>query len=112
MPDDTIALDRTRDTRERAEIELAVAALHPERFGLRRHRDGCLKSIPGLGNVVFAPLGWEHAQCASYDLLAVDGIREPLDALRFVVRLQSRVWGMPPEELGPVNTLAVLPDTG
>ena len=110
MPDDTIALERTRDTRERAEIELAVAALHPERFGLRRHRDGWRKTIPGLGDVVFAPLGWQHAQCASYDL--VDGAREPLDALRFLVRLQARVWGMPPEELVPVNILAILPDTG
>jgi chorismate synthase len=110
MPDDTIALDRTRDTRERAEIELAVAALHPERFGLRRHRDGWRKTIAGLGEVVFAPLGWQHAQCASYDL--ADGAREPLDALRFLVRLQARVWGMPPEELVPVNILAILPDTG
>ena len=110
MPDDTITLETTRATRERAEIELAVAALHPERFGLRRHRDGWRKSIPGLGNVVFAPLGWQHAQCASYDL--ADCIREPLDALRFVVRLQARVWGMPPEELVPVNILAILPDTG
>ena len=77
---------------------------------MRRHRDGWRKSIPGLGNVVFAPLGWQHAQCASYDL--VNGVREPLDALRFLVRLQARVWGMPPEELVPVNILAILPDTG
>src|SRR5215203_4776510 len=110
MPDDTIALDRTRDTRERAEIELAVAALHPERFGLRRHRDGWRKSFAGLGDVVFAPLGWQHAQCRSYDL--VDGVREPLDALSLLVRLQARVWGMPPDELVPVNVLAILPDTG
>src|SRR4051795_3231946 len=110
MPNDTIALERTRDTRERAEIELAVAALHPERFGLRRHRDGWRKTFAGLGDVVFAPLGWQHAQCASYDFL--DGTREPLDALRFLVRLQARVWGMPPEELVPVNILAILPYTG
>jgi predicted GNAT superfamily acetyltransferase len=112
MPDDTIALDRTRDTRERAETELAVAALHPERFGLQRHRDGWRKTFAGIGDVVFAPLGWQHAQCASYDLLEVDGARDPLDALRFLVRLQARVWGMPPEELVPVNILAILPDTG
>src|ERR671920_562404 len=112
MPDDTPTLERTRATRERADFELAVAALHPERFGLRRHRDGWRKSIPGLGDVSFAPLGWQHAQCASYDLLEVDGTREPLDALRFLVRLQARVWGMPPEELVPVNILAILPDTG
>src|SRR5918995_4621154 len=110
MPNDMITLERTRDTRERAEIELAVAALHPERFGLRRHRDGWRKSIPGLGDVVFTPLGWQHAQCRSYDL--VDGDREPLDALSLVVRLQARVWGMPAEELVPVNILAILPDTG
>src|SRR5918998_499787 len=110
MRDDTITLERTRDARERAEIELAVAALHPERFGLRRYRDGWQKAILGLGDVNFAPLGWQHAQCASYDL--VEGAREPLDALRFLVRLQARVWGMPPDELVPVNILAILPDTG
>ena len=110
MPNDTISLDRARDTRERAEFELAVAALHPERFGLRRHRDGWRKTVPGLGAVVFASLGWQHAQCSSYDL--VDGNREPLDALSLLVRLQARVWGMPPEELVPVNILAILPDTG
>src|SRR5918997_3813372 len=110
MPDDTIALDRTRDTREHVEIELAVAALHPERFGLRRHRDGWRKTFPGLGNVVFAPLGWQHAQCTSYDFVA--GAKESLDALRFLVRLQARVWGMPHEELVPVNILAILLDTG
>src|SRR5215207_5441990 len=112
MPNEMITLERTRDIRERAEIELSVAALHPERFGLRRHREGWRKSIPGLGDVVFAPLGWQHAQCASYDFLEVDGAREPLDALRFLVRLQARVWGMPPEELVPVNILAILADTG
>jgi chorismate synthase len=110
MPNDTIASDMAQDTRERVEIELAVAALHPERFGLRRQRDGWRKAFPGLGEVVFAPLGWQHAQCISYDL--VDGQRESLDTLSLVVRLQARVWGMPPDELVPVNILAILPDTG
>jgi chorismate synthase len=110
MPDHVVAPERARDTRERAETELAVAALHPERFGLRRHREGWRKSFPGLGEVVFAPLGWQHAQCPSFDVVA--GERQPLDALLLVVRLQARVWGMPPEELVPVNVLAVLPDTG
>src|SRR5215204_6069192 len=110
MPNDTIAPDRARDTRDRVESELAVAALHPERFGLRRWRDGWQKTFPDIGKVVFAPLGWQHAQCRSYDL--VDGKRESLDALSLVVRLQARVWGMPPDELVPVNVLAILPDTG
>jgi chorismate synthase len=110
MPDDAIAPERARATRERADIELAVAALHPERFGFRRHRDGWRKAFPGLGEVVFAPLSWQHARCSSYDI--VDGARVPLDALSLVVRLQARVWGMPPEELVPVNMLAILADTG
>lgn len=110
MRDNVVAPERARDTRDRAETELAVAALHPERFGLRRHREGWRKNFPGLGEVVFAPLGWQHAQCQSFDVVA--GEREPLDALLLLVRLQARVWGMPPEELVPVNMLAVLPDTG
>jgi chorismate synthase len=110
MPDDVIAPERARATRERADSELAVAALHPERFGFRRYRDGWRKSFPGIGEVIFAPLGWQHARCASYDL--VDGIKEPLDALELVVHLQARVWGMPPELLVPTNVLAILPDTG
>lgn len=110
MPNDTIAPDRARDTRERADVELAVAALHPERFGMRRHRDGWRQTIPGLGNVIFAPLGWQHTRCMTYDL--TDGASEPIDALSLVVRLQARVWGMPPIELVPVNILAILPDTG
>jgi predicted GNAT superfamily acetyltransferase len=42
----------------------------------------------------------------------LDGQRVPLDALSLVVRLQALVWGMPPQDLVPVNMLAVLPDTG
>ena len=110
MPHETVAPDRARDTRERADIELAVAALHPERFGMRRHREGWRETVPGLGAVVFAPLAWQHARCQTYDL--VDGVREPIDALALVVSLQARVWGMPSVELVPVNVLAILPDTG
>jgi chorismate synthase len=110
MPDDAISRQQAQATRERTESELAVAALHPQRFGLRRYRDGWRKTFPGLGNVVFAPLGWQHAQCPSYDVH--DAKSEPLDALSFLVRLQAHVWGMPPQDLVPVNMLAALPDTG
>ena len=110
MLNDTVFQESTRDTADQVEIELAVAALHPERFGMRRRRDGWRKTFPGIGEVVFAPLGWQHAQGRSYDL--TDGERQPLDALSLVVRLQARVWGMPPDELVPVNVLAILPDTG
>lgn len=110
MADLMMSPERAQAAREQTEIELAVAALHPERFGLRKHRDGWRKAFPGIGEVVFAALGWQHAQCASYDL--VDGTRQPVDALTLVVRLQERVWGMPPEEVVPVNVLAILPDTG
>ena len=110
MHDQTIAPERAQATRDRADIELAIAALHPERFGMRRYREGWRKSFPGLGDVIFAPLGWQHAQCPSFDM--VNGERLPMNALSFVVRLQGIVWGMPPEEVVPVNMLTVLPDTG
>ncbi len=110
MPDEIIAPERAQATRERADSELAVAALHPERFGMRRLRDGWRKAFPGISEVVFAPLGWQHAQCPSYRYL--DDDRVPTDALSLVVHLQDHVWGMPPEELVPVNVLAILPDTG
>lgn len=110
MPNDVIAPERIRATRERTESELAVAALHPERFGMRRDRDGWRKTFSGLGEVVFAPLSWPHARCPSYD--RVDGVAEPLDALSLVVNLQARVWGMPPDLLVPTNILAILPDGG
>jgi chorismate synthase len=110
MPDDFVLAKQTQETRDRADVELAIAALHPQRFGLRRHRDGWRKTFPGLGEVIFAPLGWQHAQCPSYDRSETD--IEPLDALAFLVRLQAHVWGMPPDELVPVNILAILPDTG
>lgn len=108
--DEQFSPDRARATREHADVELAVAALHPQRFGLNKHRDGWVKQVPGLGNVAFAALAWPHAQCPSYDL--VDGERVPMDALSLVVQLQARVWGMPPELLVPMNILAILADTG
>lgn len=110
MTDEEFSPDLARATREHAETELAIAALHPQRFGLTKHRDGWVKNIPGLGNVAFAPLAWPHAQCPSYDL--VDGERVPMDALSLIVQLQAKVWGMPPELLVPMNVLAILADTG
>ncbi|MDQ2653266.1 MAG: hypothetical protein M3Z20_09490 [Chloroflexota bacterium] len=110
MMDEQFSPDRVRATRERADTELAVAALHPQRFGLNKHRDGWVKQVPGLGNVVYAALAWPHAQCPSYDI--VDGERVPMDALSFVMQLQAQVWGFPPEFLVPMNILAILADTG
>ena len=58
MMDEQFSPDRARATREHADVELAVAALHPQRFGLNKHRDGWVKQVAGLGNVVFASLAW------------------------------------------------------
>ncbi len=88
----------------------ALAAFNPERFGLRPFHNGWLKEDNELGPIVFCELGWEHAQAPSYDYDGYD--RRDIDALTLVVRLQARVWGMPGEELVPVNLLAVLRDTG
>lgn len=88
----------------------AATFWRPEAFGFAPAGHGWRKNVPGLGPVLFAPLSWPHAQTPSYAL--VDGLREAMDALLFVVRLQAETWGMPPSELVPVNLLAVLADSG
>ncbi len=88
----------------------AVGALNPERFGFHRYREGWLRTFPGIGEVAFAPLGWQHAQSPSYDY--VNGELFHTNVLEFIVRLQQRVWGFPPELTVPTNILAIIPDGG
>ena len=82
----------------------------PATFGFAPFDHGWRKTLPGAGDVAFAPLAWPHAQTPSHAV--ADGRREPMDALLFVVHLQAETWGMPPSELVPVNLLAVLADSG
>lgn len=83
----------------------ALDAFHPSRFGFAPLADGWVIELDGLGPVVVAAIGWQHAQ------LDVGG-PVPLDALELVVELQRQTWGMTPEELVPANVLAVLADCG
>lgn len=92
------------------ERDAALAAFRPDRFGFRADGDRWTKAVDGLGTIVVAPLGWQHARTPSYD--RVDGDRVPMNALGLLVALQQRTWGMAPEELVPVNMLSVLPETG
>jgi predicted GNAT superfamily acetyltransferase len=91
-------------------LSRAMAALAPEQFGFRPYREGWLRTFPGLGEVAFAPLGWQHAQSPSYDY--VNGEVIHTDVLNLLVRLQQRVWGFPPELTVPTNILAIIPDGG
>lgn len=84
----------------------ALAAFCPERFGFRPYHAGWLATDPG-GAVAIAPLSWQHAHAAAPE----DG-SSARNALGFLVGLQARTWGMPPEEVVPANVLAVLADTG
>lgn len=83
---------------------------HPARFGFQPYHAGWIKEDETLGPVVIAKLGWIHAQAESFDYQGDE--RLPIDPLGLVVRLQDRTWGMPPEDLVPVNLLAVTEDTG
>ena len=88
----------------------ALEAFRPDRYGFRPYHDGWIKDVEGLGPVVVAGLGWQHAQAASYD--RTDDGRVPMNALDLVVELQRRTWEMPSQDLVPANILAVLADTG
>lgn len=88
----------------------ALAGLCPGRFGFGADGERWTKEVAGLGPMTIAPLSWQHARASSYDRVA--GERVPMNALRFVVALQQQTWGMPLEELVPVNLLAVLRETG
>ena len=88
----------------------ALAAFRPDRYGFRPDHGGWRKDVDGLGPVAMVGLGWQHALAASED--RAGDCRQPLNALDFVVELQRRTWGMPPEDLVPANILAILADTG
>lgn len=68
------------------------------------------KTIADLGPIAISPLDWRHSQLPSYAGFGDD--RRELDTLAFLVELQRLTWGMAPEDLAPVNLLAVIPDTG
>lgn len=90
--------------------DAALAAFNPERFGFRPFRSGWIRYDEHLGPIVICALGWEHAEAPSWYF---DGFeRTELDALSLIVKLQDKTWGMPPEDLVPVNLLAVIQDTG
>ena len=89
----------------------ALAAFHPSRFGFQPLGDGWTKELAGLGRVVVARLGWQHAQLRAGPG-TVPGDGSDLDALDLVVELQRQTWGMPAEELVPANVLAVLMESG
>ena len=100
----------TRSDQESAARSAALEAFRPEGFGFRRHRGSWVKDGDALGAIAVAPLSWQHVHAPSYEVIAC--ARVPCDALSFLVVLQARTWGMPPEELVPANLLAVLADTG
>ncbi len=88
----------------------ADEAFHPRRHGFEPDGTGWRRTLAGIGGVVIRPLRWEHAHLPSYE--DVEGTPVPMDALRFLVELQRRTWGLPPEDLVPANLLSVLADTG
>jgi predicted GNAT superfamily acetyltransferase len=92
------------------EIETALSALQPERFGFHPHHRGWLRAFPEVGPVAFATLAWPHNQVGSFDDLTGETLQT--NALGLLVSLQQRVWGFPPEEAVPVNVLSILEDTG
>jgi predicted GNAT superfamily acetyltransferase len=93
-----------------SEFMVACDAFNPERFGFRPLASGWVKEFSDYGPVAITPVGWQHAQCPSYDL--IKGERVEADALGLIANLQSHVWGFPPELVVPTNVMAIIPDGG
>ncbi len=85
-------------------------ALSPASAGFKYEDGRWIKEIEGIGPVAIAQLDWRHSQLLSYAVFCFD--RRDLDALALLVELQRQTWGMEPEDLAPVNILAVIADTG
>lgn len=102
---------RRQDGVSAAAVEAALDALRPERFGFRRHHAGWVSDGDAEGPVAIAPLSWPHAHAQTAGPETGSG-PPARDALGFLVELQARTWGMPPEEVVPANLLAVLADGG
>lgn len=86
----------------------ALHALDPRRWGCEVVAGGWRVTLPAVGEVCLARLGWEHAQTPAGPAAE----EPPGGALGLLVNLQAAVWGMPPEETVPTNLLAVLGATG
>ena len=100
-------LEKKLETRPQTEIENALEAFNPANYGFAEFGNGWIKEISNLGQVCFAPLGWEHVH------KQVEGENgEMVSTLEFIRQLQETVWGMEPRDTVPSNVLSIVSDTG
>lgn len=83
------------------EMENARDVFNPERFGFVEYGRGWATELPRLGQVVVAPITWDHVH------LSAEG--NPLDLL---CKLQQQVWRFPDTDIVPTNILSIVENTG
>ncbi|HEX7042723.1 MAG TPA: hypothetical protein VF189_05730 [Patescibacteria group bacterium] len=89
-------------------IEKAKKAFDPKNFGFKSYGNGWKRKIDGIGEVIIAPITWEHAQFPNQPL----GPNEEGGVLDLVSKMQQEIWGMPPSDAVPGNVLTIIKNTG
>lgn len=92
----------------RKEIQKAQRVFGPKNFGFDPHGLGWKKKIDGIGEVVIAPISWEHAQFPNQPL----GPNEEGGVFEVVSKLQQEIWAMPAADAVPGNVLSIINNTG
>lgn len=114
---------RRAERKFRESKEKALAAFDPESLGFTRYGNGWEKEIPGVGDVVFAPLSWEHNQLKtvgnvrefkSKENAAGDIVKEnkEMTAVDLHYEVQKAGWGLSDMDVIPSHLLSTIKDTG
>lgn len=115
--------------RHNPEIERSLDAFNPRKFGFSECDNGLVKEFPGLGEVIFSPVGWQHVNQISFrrgDSEASERLfersrnlgiifpddKESFNSLEFLALLQGEVWQMGPLDIVPPNVLSIIGKTG
>jgi len=110
------------------EIERSLDAFSPKNFGFLEWDNGWVKEFPGLGEVIFSRVGWQHVNQISFrrgDSEASERLlersrnlgiifpddKESFNSLEFLALLQGEVWQMGALDIVPPNVLSIIGKT-
>jgi len=110
------------------ETQRSLDAFNPKNFGFLECGNGWVKEFPGLGEVIFSPVGWQHVNQMAFRKVGIEasellersksfGIifpedKESFNTLEFLSLLQGEVWQMGALDIVPPNVLSIVGKTG
>ncbi len=108
-----------RDLTTPEAIAAACDSFDPVNFGFALRQDvpnpedqrARTKEMPGIGQVCFSLLSWEHAN-STVPWREADGATSRISFLEVVMRIQLLVWGMDARDALPPVDMAIIQDTG